>query len=236
MSCLRSEFSRILTLLRKEKGVSQKSAAASLGISQALLSHYEKGIRECGLDFLVRAAGFYDVSCDYMLGRTPDRTGATLSIIELPEADAAGKENVFTGNVLTVLNKKLITNSLTILFDLLAKAGSNGMVTQVSNYLMIAVYRTFRLIYSANPKNQPGLFKLPDAIALQYSSAAMEIHHAKAGTIAGGKPIEDLDPIVDLESLAMSTESISAEYPLLGSSLLNLVSNAEKAIEFPGPG
>ena len=37
---LNSEFSRILTLLRKEKGVSQKAAAASLGVSQALLSHY----------------------------------------------------------------------------------------------------------------------------------------------------------------------------------------------------
>ena len=74
-----SEFSRILTLLRKEKGVSQKAAAMSLGVSQALLSHYEKGIRECGLSFLVRAADYYGVSCDYMLGRTPDRTGTTLS-------------------------------------------------------------------------------------------------------------------------------------------------------------
>ena len=86
-----SEFSRILTLLRKEKGVSQKAAAASLGVSQALLSHYEKGIRECGLDFLVRAANYYGVSCDYMLGRSPDRTGTTLSIDQIPEADAVGR-------------------------------------------------------------------------------------------------------------------------------------------------
>ena len=53
-----AEFSRLLTLLRKEKGISQKSAAQQLGVSQALLSHYENGIRECGLDFLVRAAYF----------------------------------------------------------------------------------------------------------------------------------------------------------------------------------
>ena len=51
-----NDFPRILTLLRKERGFSQKKAAADLGISQALLSHYEKGVRECGLDFLVRAA------------------------------------------------------------------------------------------------------------------------------------------------------------------------------------
>ena len=48
---MKSDFPRVLSLLRKEKGISQKEAANSLGVSQALLSHYEKGIRECGLDF-----------------------------------------------------------------------------------------------------------------------------------------------------------------------------------------
>ncbi len=66
-------FSVILGELRKEKGLSQKEAAAKLGISQALLSHYEKGIRECGQSFLVKVADFYDVSCDYLLGRTIER-------------------------------------------------------------------------------------------------------------------------------------------------------------------
>lgn len=62
-----------MTELRKEKGLSQKDAAAKLGISQALLSHYEKGIRECGQNFLIKAADFYGVSCDYLLGRSPSR-------------------------------------------------------------------------------------------------------------------------------------------------------------------
>lgn len=65
----------ILSELRKAKGISQKEASAKLGISQALLSHYEKGIRECGLGFLVRAADFYGVSCDYLLGRTSSPSG-----------------------------------------------------------------------------------------------------------------------------------------------------------------
>ncbi len=68
---LNDDFPRILTLLRKELGYSQKRVAEDLGISQALLSHYERGIRECGLDFLVRAADYYGVSCDYLLGRAP---------------------------------------------------------------------------------------------------------------------------------------------------------------------
>ena len=34
------EFNRILTMLRKERGITQKQAAQDLGISQAQLSHY----------------------------------------------------------------------------------------------------------------------------------------------------------------------------------------------------
>ena len=61
-------FSHNLRKLRENKKISQKSAASSLGISQALLSHYEKGIRECKLDFLTKAARFYSVTTDFLLG------------------------------------------------------------------------------------------------------------------------------------------------------------------------
>lgn len=72
-------FPIILSELRKEKGLSQKDAAAQLGISQALLSHYEKGIRECGQSFLIKVADFYNVSCDYLLGRTSEKNETTLT-------------------------------------------------------------------------------------------------------------------------------------------------------------
>lgn len=62
-------FSSRMVKLRKERGMSQKNAAADLGISQALLSHYEKGIRECSLDFICKVSAYYDVSCDYLLGQ-----------------------------------------------------------------------------------------------------------------------------------------------------------------------
>ena len=51
------EFNRIIKLLRKERGITQKQAAQDLGISQAQLSHYEKGIRECGLAFVGAGGG-----------------------------------------------------------------------------------------------------------------------------------------------------------------------------------
>ncbi len=64
------KFPQMLAKLRRYRGISQKQAAAELGISPALLSHYENGIRECGLDFLLRIAEYYSVSCDYLLGKS----------------------------------------------------------------------------------------------------------------------------------------------------------------------
>ena len=70
-----SKFAAILSQLRKERGCSQKKAAADLGISQALLSHYEKGIRECGLDFVIKCSDYYGVTTDYLLGVSTSRYG-----------------------------------------------------------------------------------------------------------------------------------------------------------------
>ena len=67
-------FSQALSRLRREKGVSQRQAAQALEVSQALLSHYENGIREPGLAFVTRACDYYQVSADYLLGRTGERT------------------------------------------------------------------------------------------------------------------------------------------------------------------
>ena len=68
-------FANRITSLRKEKGLSQKEVAISLGVSQALLSHYEKGVRECGLDFVVSCADFFGVTTDYLLGRQNSKYG-----------------------------------------------------------------------------------------------------------------------------------------------------------------
>lgn len=65
-----------LSALRKEKHTSQRTAAQALGVSQALLSHYENGVREPGLEFVVNACSYYGVSADYLLGRSDLRYGA----------------------------------------------------------------------------------------------------------------------------------------------------------------
>ena len=63
-------FPKTLSALRREKNISQRKAAADLGISQALLSHYENGTREPGLAFVCRVCDYYGVTADYLLCRS----------------------------------------------------------------------------------------------------------------------------------------------------------------------
>ena len=69
------KFSETMSALRRDRGLSQRTAAADLHISQALLSHYENGAREPGLDFVCRACDYYGVSADYLLGRSENAAG-----------------------------------------------------------------------------------------------------------------------------------------------------------------
>lgn len=80
-------FNEILSRLRREKGVSQRQAAAALGISQALLSHYEKGVREPGLAFIAQACDYYCVSADYLLGLSAYRQKMNFTAEEVAGGD-----------------------------------------------------------------------------------------------------------------------------------------------------
>lgn len=226
---MNNNFSRIITLLRKERGLSQKKAAEDLGVSQALLSHYEKGIRECGLDFVVRTADYYHVSCDYLLGRTPHRNGATITVDDIPEPDAIGKENTLhgRGSVLPVLNKKLLANSLNIIFGLLQHCGNKALTGEISAYLNLTLYKVFRVLYSANPKNPQGLFAIPLKLSGGRSSAAQEIAFSNAECIASGEDADGLEAMEKGTMPALSPEKIAEEYPLFSSSLFNLIQNSE---------
>ncbi len=225
-----SEFSRIITLLRKEKGITQKQAAEQLGVSQALLSHYEKGIRECGLDFVVRVADFYGVSCDYLLGRSPDRNGLTLTVEDIPNPETA-KDGVFHGSVLPTFNKKLISNSLNILYDKLNSCPDKGLVSEISAYLMIAVYKMFRLLYNAGPKNASNLFGVRKSVYSGYSDAAMHVAEANVEAILSGEDIGTGSSVKDTSAFSMTTEKLSKEYPLYATSLFNLIKTSEGRIE-----
>lgn len=213
---MNNQFPRILTMLRKERGLSQKEVSAELGVSQALLSHYENGIRECGLDFLIRAADFYRVSCDYLLGRTPDRTGSTITFKQDGKQSSSSSRHP---------DKQLVLHSLNIIFSLLMQSGSETVSDNAVMILLTAIYRVLRMLHGANPKNPKDMFSVPRSMytaAAQSSSALAEA----TGCNAAGKLRSDKDNV-----LLISHEQLTEGYPLYAPRLLQLIDIVERRMQ-----
>lgn len=56
--------------LRKKKGISQLRLATELNTTQNTISRYETGEREPGIAELIKIADYFNVSVDYLIGRT----------------------------------------------------------------------------------------------------------------------------------------------------------------------
>lgn len=62
-------MNRIKTL-REKKGINMTQAAKALQIPYTTYVNYEKGEREPNTEMLIKIAGFYGVSVDYLIGRS----------------------------------------------------------------------------------------------------------------------------------------------------------------------
>ncbi len=223
-----NDFSRSLSLLRKEKGVSQREAARELGISQALLSHYENGVREPGLAFVRRACDYYRVSADFLLGRSMDRDGATISAEELYDASAE-KDNVLRGSVAALLNKKLLVNSVGILFDLLGRVGSRPAIQAAVDYLSSAVYQLFRHLYQAPGTQSEDFFSIsPIHYTVGCASADMVLSEADY-VDALTQYLKDKGPGV---FPPMNNDALAQSYPESYKSLLQIVHTTGERVNY----
>lgn len=221
---MNNDFPRILALLRSEKHISQKQAAEDLGIAQALLSHYEKGKRECGLDFLVRAADYYNVSTDYLLGRSAVSSGLFLTESDIPDNAAAGKADGFSFS--SSLAKKLIISSIDVIYSILNKAKNKKLTHSVSAILSLNIYKCFRLIYKLNPKNDKNLFIINEDAAFRAAAAGEFIAESAAlNAVREGKAAG----LVTVDEI--TTASLESEYNKQAAALLNLIRNSENMLK-----
>ncbi|MCH5195360.1 MAG: helix-turn-helix transcriptional regulator [Oscillospiraceae bacterium] len=218
---MNKDFPRILKLLRKERGLRQKEAADKLGVAQALLSHYENGKRECGLDFLVQAADFYNVSVDYILGRSNSRNGAVVTENELLDSTVSegASENAESAGIL--LRKKLATNALEIVFSLLIKTKNHKLAKSVGNYMLTAVYRAFRMVYSAGGENDENLFSIPRESLSGITLAQLSLEDVAANTA-------EKDGTADAK---ITNSRIEQEYPKQSTALFSVINNVEKELK-----
>ena len=128
------KFPQILSKLRRTRGITQRKAAEELGISPALLSHYENGIRECGVDFLLILADYYSVSCDYLLGK---------SDIKNPNVYEAEPEALAVDRILKI-----------------AKAHSESAYKTLSDIANVESYRMTRALCDTASRSEAFKFKL----------------------------------------------------------------------------
>lgn len=63
-------FSERARQLRKEAGLTQTQLAEKLGLTQRKLSYLEAGQTEPDMETLWRMADFFEVSADFLIGRT----------------------------------------------------------------------------------------------------------------------------------------------------------------------
>lgn len=215
-----SEFSRTLALLRRERGVSQRTAAGDLGVSQALLSHYENGVREPGLAFVVRACDYYHVSADFILGRTLSREGSMLTPEEVLSAAEPG--NILQGSVLATLQSKLLSGAAGVLFGLLGKLGDKAAINAAAAYLGGGIYQLYRHFYRAAGANER-YFSLPaDACVMGAAEAdrkLSELRYVRALESQERGKFPDLSP-----------EALHAAYPGQNQSLTQVLSTADSRL------
>lgn len=148
---MNKDFPRMLNLLRTESGLSQKKLAKDLNISQGLLSHYENGKRECNLDLLVKIANYFDVSCDYLLGRTT-----------MPKPVKRGITKRKNKNPFNALGEQMdkIKHVLYVYYSMIASYKNPELIKSSDDILSISVYSMFRSAYLANPKNDVNYFSV----------------------------------------------------------------------------
>ena len=166
-----------------------------------------------------KACDYYKVSADFLLGRSMDREGTTIGAEELYDASAE-KGNVLRGSVVAMLNKKLLVNSLDMLFDLLGKLGSKEAITAASGYLGDAVYKMFRHLYRAPGTQSENFFSIPQ-------------NHFLAGCTDADMTYAEADYLDALEQQAkekgkdsfptITNDSLAQGYPGAYQSLLQIV-------------
>ena len=63
-------FAERLTRLRKQKLITMKVLSENIGLTKAAIGNLENGYKSPSLDTVISLADFFEVSVDYLIGRT----------------------------------------------------------------------------------------------------------------------------------------------------------------------
>ena len=106
-------FAERLSELRKEKDKSRKDVADVLTVSEKALGYYERGDRTPDFDNLINLADYFDVSLDYLLGRSDEKNTSDQVKKEILNSTKFSLDifkMIVENEELLELNKKILDN------------------------------------------------------------------------------------------------------------------------------
>ena len=190
--------------LREDHDFRQCDLASVLHVSQNTYSQYENGVIELTAERLVKLADFYNVSIDYLLGRTaaPSKAGQQEAATPF---DAA---------------KRQITNAQALLFELLRGCEKDGVQETGLHLLRLQTYQTALYLLGLCHGDKP--FAKPSRYTKPAAEGEIVRCFAKLGLVK-----EKGD---SLSFPLVSPEQLSAEYPELYGDFCSLLLEMEEKL------
>ncbi len=123
------------------------------------------------------------------------------------------------GSAAAMLSKKLLVNSTSLLYEQLGK-GNRALVRTVSDYMNLAVYKVYRLLYDLDDGSSKKAFAAPAGIFSELCDAEMKKCEAQLRLLS--------DHSTDAPD--MSLEHVQQNNPRLAPSLLSLLHGVDEKL------
>ena len=111
------EFSERLKTLRKEAGLTQVDVAEKLGISQPAYASWERGVKKPTQDNLVKIAQVLNVSVDYLVGNSEEKSDELDNIEFLFRMNSKGlteeEKEIFKKELIEFMEKNHMIDGMT---------------------------------------------------------------------------------------------------------------------------
>ena len=192
--------------LREKNGFTQKDIATKLGVEPAAISKYELDMREPNIEALKKLSTIFNVSIDYLLGRTPD--------VFVDEADKESLDISLIKKKYDFFKKKIK--------NLKKEYKNENAIIIAVNELCSGVGKTSYGEYKSNAiiyiEEIDNLFNDLENIKFPKPQIMMKVKDIEKGIII--VEIDSFDdeelPINATERIALYTTKLSKEYNVLG--------------------
>jgi len=195
-----------LKFLREKKGLTQKDVATKLGLEPAAISKYELDMREPNIEALKKLASIFNVSIDYLLGRTSDVYASDADRDVLDLSLIKDKYNLFSRKVNKI--KDIYTNDTTVqgvVNELCCGVGKTtyGESKINTNISFVNILEILDDLQNSKMPSPQIMLKIRD---LENSIIIIEIDSYD----------DEEMPLVAIDRIAVYTTKLSQEYNVLG--------------------